>query len=115
MQRRGMNADHDDHTAKDPFSNELGAARLSVPTIADRFSQTLEEASVKHTRIFDFLRLIKPRVMLLAVFPAVVRFIIAPGTWIHSTLGSERWSNGQTEGQFNRLKTLKRGMYGRSR
>jgi transposase len=25
---------------------------------------------------------------------------------------SERWSNGQTEGQINRLKTLKRSMYG---
>ena len=27
---------------------------------------------------------------------------------------SERWSNGQTEGQINRLKTLKRLMYGRA-
>jgi transposase len=27
---------------------------------------------------------------------------------------SEPWSNGQTEGQFNRLKTLKRAMYGRA-
>jgi transposase len=27
---------------------------------------------------------------------------------------TERWSNGQTEGQINRLKTLKRGMYGRA-
>jgi hypothetical protein len=26
----------------------------------------------------------------------------------------EPWSNGQTEGQINRLKTLKRGMYGRA-
>ncbi|SMD12437.1 Transposase [Primorskyibacter flagellatus] len=26
----------------------------------------------------------------------------------------ERWSNGQTEGQINRLKTLKRQMYGRA-
>jgi len=26
----------------------------------------------------------------------------------------ERWSNGQTEGQINRLKTLKRAMYGRA-
>jgi transposase len=26
----------------------------------------------------------------------------------------ERWSNGQTEGQVNRLKTLKRAMYGRA-
>jgi transposase len=25
---------------------------------------------------------------------------------------TERWSNGQTEGQINRLKTLKRAMYG---
>ena len=28
---------------------------------------------------------------------------------------TERWSNGQTEGQINRLKTLKRAMYGRAR
>ena len=27
---------------------------------------------------------------------------------------SERWSNGQTEGHINRLKTLKRQMYGRA-
>jgi transposase len=27
---------------------------------------------------------------------------------------TERWSNGQTEGQVNRLKTLKRAMYGRA-
>ena len=27
----------------------------------------------------------------------------------------ERWSNGQTEGQINRLKTLKPAMYGRAR
>jgi transposase len=26
----------------------------------------------------------------------------------------ETWSNGQTEGQINRLKTLKRSMYGRA-
>jgi transposase len=26
----------------------------------------------------------------------------------------ESWSNGQTEGQINRLKTLKRAMYGRA-
>jgi transposase len=26
----------------------------------------------------------------------------------------ERWSNGQVEGQINRLKTLKRAMYGRA-
>jgi transposase len=26
----------------------------------------------------------------------------------------ESWSNGQTEGQINRLKTLKRSMYGRA-
>ena len=26
----------------------------------------------------------------------------------------EGWSNGQTEGQINRLKTLKRAMYGRA-
>ena len=27
---------------------------------------------------------------------------------------SEPWSNGQTEGQINRLTTLKRAMYGRA-
>ena len=27
---------------------------------------------------------------------------------------TESWSNGQTEGQINRLKTLKRAMYGRT-
>jgi transposase len=27
---------------------------------------------------------------------------------------TERWSNGQTEGQINRLKTLKRAIYGRA-
>jgi transposase len=27
---------------------------------------------------------------------------------------TERWSNGQTEGQINRLKTLKRAMYDRA-
>ncbi|MEO0429712.1 MAG: transposase, partial [Pseudomonadota bacterium] len=27
----------------------------------------------------------------------------------------EPWSNGQTEGQINRLKTLKRQMYGRAK
>ena len=27
---------------------------------------------------------------------------------------TERWSNGQTEGQINRLKTLKPAMYGRA-
>jgi transposase len=27
---------------------------------------------------------------------------------------TEHWSNGQTEGQINRLKTLKRAMYGRA-
>jgi transposase len=27
---------------------------------------------------------------------------------------SSQWSNGQTEGQVNRLKTIKRQMYGRA-
>ena len=27
---------------------------------------------------------------------------------------TERWSNGKTEGQINRLKPLKRAMYGRA-
>ncbi|MDX8540755.1 hypothetical protein RFM23_24370 [Mesorhizobium abyssinicae] len=30
------------------------------------------------------------------------------------TQSSSPWSNGQTEGQINRLKTLKRAMYGRA-
>jgi len=29
-------------------------------------------------------------------------------------VSTERWSNGQTEGQINRLKTLKRAMFGRA-
>jgi hypothetical protein len=29
-------------------------------------------------------------------------------------IGSKRWSNGQTEGQIKRPKTLKRGIYGRA-
>jgi transposase len=33
---------------------------------------------------------------------------------MHANAMTERWSNGQTEGQINRLKTLKRAMYGRS-
>ncbi len=32
---------------------------------------------------------------------------------VHNAI-SEPWSNGQTEGQINRLKTLKRAMYGRA-
>jgi transposase len=30
------------------------------------------------------------------------------------TTTTESWSNGQTEGHINRLKTLKRAMYGRA-
>jgi transposase len=33
---------------------------------------------------------------------------------VDAALATE-WSNGQTEGQVNRLKTLKRSMYGRAR
>jgi transposase len=29
-------------------------------------------------------------------------------------MAPDTWSNGQTEGQINRLKTLKRAMYGRA-
>jgi transposase len=33
---------------------------------------------------------------------------------VRNALSSE-WSNGQTEGQVNRLKTIKRAMYGRAK
>jgi transposase len=33
--------------------------------------------------------------------------------WIDDAIEME-WSNGQAEGQINRLKTLKRAMYGRA-
>ena len=32
---------------------------------------------------------------------------------VHATLSLD-WSNGQTEGQINRLKTIRRQMYGRA-
>ena len=52
---------------------------MSIKTIADQFSQTQEEAGVSHTRASDFFMLMKPRVMVLAVFTALVGLIIAPG------------------------------------
>ena len=52
---------------------------MSVKTIADQFSQTQEEAGILHTRASDFFMLMKPRVMVLAVFTALVGLIIAPG------------------------------------
>src|SRR5215207_5634362 len=52
---------------------------MSVKTIADPFSQTREESGVLHTRASDFCMLMKPRVMMLAVFTALVGLIVAPG------------------------------------
>jgi len=43
-------------------------------------------------------------------FAAMLRRDLAA---VHNAI-TERWSNGQTEGQINRLKTLKRAMYGRA-
>ncbi len=51
------------------------------------------------------------------------RNLCAPALRAHGTAGdldavrnavTERWSNGQAEGQISRLKTLKRAMYGRA-
>jgi heme o synthase len=52
---------------------------MSVKTIAGRFNQTPEDASVSLARASDFFTLMKPRVMVLAVFTAVLGLIIAPG------------------------------------
>src|ERR1700755_2946713 len=52
---------------------------MSVRTIADQFSQMQEGAGVTLTRASDFLTLMKPRVMMLAVFTALVGLIVAPG------------------------------------
>lgn len=52
---------------------------MSVKTIADQLSQTRDEAGVLHIRAIDFCMLMKPRVMVLAVFTAFVGLIIAPG------------------------------------
>jgi protoheme IX farnesyltransferase len=52
---------------------------MSIRTIAGQFSQTQEEAGGLHTRAFDFFMLMKPRVMVLAVFTALVGLIVAPG------------------------------------
>ena len=51
---------------------------MSVKTIADQFSQTQEEAGILHSRAIDFCMLMKPRVMVLAVFTALVGLIVAP-------------------------------------
>ena len=44
---------------------------------------------------------------------------IARGVWLDRNAVEAavalRWSNGQTEGQVNRLKTTKRAMYGRAK
>ena len=48
--------------------------------------------------------------------PAVVNFARTLMINIQAVRNAviERWSNGQTEGQINRLKTLKRAMFGRA-
>jgi heme o synthase len=51
---------------------------MSVKTFADQVSQTRNEAGDLHTRIGDFYMLMKPRVMMLAVFTALVGLIVAP-------------------------------------
>ncbi|PZV34923.1 heme o synthase [Mesorhizobium kowhaii] len=52
---------------------------MSVKTIADQFSQARDEAGILHIRAIDFCMLMKPRVMVLAVFTAFVGLTIAPG------------------------------------
>jgi heme O synthase-like polyprenyltransferase len=52
---------------------------MSVKTIADQFSQMRENAGITRTRASNFLMLLKPRVMALAVFAAFVGLIIPPG------------------------------------
>jgi protoheme IX farnesyltransferase len=52
---------------------------MSIKTIADQFGQTQEEAGVLSARASDFFMLMKPRVMVLAVFTALVGLLIAPG------------------------------------
>lgn len=48
--------------------------------------------------------------------PAIVNFVRALMHDIQAVRNAviEPWSNGQTEGQINRLKTLKRSMFGRA-
>lgn len=48
--------------------------------------------------------------------PAVMNFARTPMIDIQAVRNAviERWSNGQTEGQINRLKILKRAMFGRA-
>jgi heme o synthase len=71
-----------------PFS---GDEQKTMKTIADPFARTLAAAEVRgshcrtdlrdteRSRLVDFLALVKPRVMLLAVFTALVGLTIAPG------------------------------------
>jgi transposase len=53
---------------------------------------------------------------LAAGFPALRRFAQVMRRDIEAVGNAvrEQWSNGQTEGQINKLKTLKRAMYGRA-
>jgi protoheme IX farnesyltransferase len=49
-------------------------------TAADQFARTPATVALKRARYADFLILMKPRVMLLAVFTAFVGLIVAPGS-----------------------------------
>lgn len=42
-----------------------------------------------------------------------LRDAVSCGIYVQNAV-TDPWSNGQTEGQINRLKTLKRSMYGRA-
>ena len=55
-----------------------------------------------------------PAAMASAVRDAMVRPHIASGYDAVKNALTERWSNGKTEGQINRLKPLKRAMYSRA-
>ena len=71
-----------------PFAS---VEQKTMKTIADQFARALAAAEVRgshcrtdlrdieHSRLVDFLVLAKPRVMLLAVFTALVGLMIAPG------------------------------------
>ena len=52
---------------------------MNLETIAGRFSQPRKESDLLRRRASDFCALMKPRVMALAVFTALVGLIIAPG------------------------------------
>jgi len=56
------------------FPKAAGASTLALAS-----APALAETIIKSLRASDFVTLMKPRVMLLAVFTALVRLIIAPG------------------------------------